>query len=71
MKDVIVRFADEHSAKTKAELSALLDQELDDFSKYMATIGDWRVVGPLNLSEKALIKTYLVQKLTGKIDGGK
>ena len=71
MKDVIVSFAAEHSTKTKEELSMLLDKELEDFSKYMSTIGDWRAVGPLTHAEKALVKTYLVQKVTGKIDGGK
>lgn len=71
MKDIIVRFSDEHAAKGKEELSALLDVEVEDFSKFMSTIGDWKSVGPLAPSERALIKTYLVQKVTGKIDGGR
>lgn len=70
MKDVVVRFTDEHSGKSKEELSVLLDQEVEDFSKFMATIGDWKSVGPLSPPERALIKTYLVQKITGKIEGG-
>jgi hypothetical protein len=70
MKDLIVRFSEEHAAKGKEELSLLLDSEIEDFSRFMATIGDWRVAGPLTKMERALVKTYLVQKLTGKIDGG-
>ena len=53
----------------REKISSLLDQEIEDFSNFMATIGDWRAVGPLSPPERALIKTYLVQKLTGKIDG--
>ncbi len=53
----------------REKLSTLFDQEIEDFSKFMSTIGDWRSVGPLSSPERALIKTYLVQKLTGKIDG--
>jgi hypothetical protein len=68
MKDVIVRFADEHQGKSKEELSAILDREIEKFSQYMSTIGDWKAVGPLSAPERALIKTYLVQKVTGKID---
>lgn len=70
MKDVVVRFTDEHAGKSKEELSTLLDREVEDFSKFMSTIGDWKSVGPLSPPERALIKTYLVQKLTGKIEGG-
>ena len=71
MKDVIVRFADEHVGKTKEQLSALLDQELEDFSKFMATLGDWKSAGALTPEERALVKTYLVQKVNGRLDGGK
>ena len=44
---------------------------VDDFSNFMATIGDWKAVGPLNPLERTLIKSYLVHKVNGKIDGGK
>lgn len=71
MKDVLVRFTDEHVGKPKEELLSLLDQEIEDFSKFMSTIGDWKSVGPLSPPERALIKTYLVQKVTGKLDGGR
>ena len=71
MKDLIVRFSDEHSNDDRKVLSKLLDQEIEDFSVFMSTLGDWKSVGPLNEMEKMLLKTYLVHKLTGKIDGGK
>lgn len=71
MKELTVRFSDEYSGKTKEELLALLEREVDDFSNFMATIGDWKAVGPLNPLERTLIKSYLVHKVNGKIDGGK
>lgn len=70
MKELTLQLPQDYQGKPKEELLALLDQEVEDFSKYMSTIGDWRSVGPLNHLERALIKTYLVQKVTGKIDGG-
>lgn len=71
MKDIHVQFSEEHSGKKKEELLALLDREIDDFSNFMSTLGDWKSVGPLSPPERALIKTYLVHKVTGKLDGGK
>lgn len=71
MSDVVVHFADQHRGKPKEELSAILDKEIEEFSRYMSTIGDWKAVGPLSPLERALIKTYLVQKITGKIEGGR
>ncbi len=68
--DVTLNVADEHRGKSRAELSELFDQEVERFSKYMATLGDWKSVGPLNPAEKMLIKTFLVQKYTGKLDSG-
>ena len=68
MPNIVLKLADEHANKSKEELSKLFDEEVERFSEYMATIGDWRSVGPLNKMEKTLIKTYLVQKFTGKVD---
>lgn len=72
MKDVsltVVSGSETVSPSDKEKLSAIFEKEIDDFSKYMSTIGDWKSVGELSLSERALIKTYLVQKYTGKVDG--
>lgn len=71
LKDITVQFSEAYEGKSKEELLSLLDHEVDDFSQFMSTLGDWRSVGPLNPPERALIKTYLVHKITGKIDGVK
>lgn len=68
MRDVIVSLNEGHATKSKEEVSTLLDKEIDQFSNFMSTIGDWKSVGPLTAPERALIKTYLVQKITGKFD---
>ena len=49
----------------KEELSKLIDIEVERFSAYMATIGDWKAVGPLNAMERTLVKTYIGTKLKG------
>ena len=53
--------------KTKEELLAELDQEVEKFSIFMGNLEDWRVRGALNNPEKALLKTYLVNKIQGKL----
>ena len=68
MPDLLLQLAPEHQSKSKEELSILFDQEVDRFSRYMATMGDWKAAGPLLPLERVLIKTYLVQKYTGKLD---
>jgi hypothetical protein len=68
MADLTIVVSEEHKDKPQEEMSELLDKEVENFSAFMATIGDWKTVGPLNSAERALIKTYLVQKLTGKLD---
>jgi hypothetical protein len=68
MPDVILKLAEEHASKTKEEISRIFDEEVERFSRYMATIGDWRAVGVLNNGERMLIKTFLVQKFSGNVD---
>jgi hypothetical protein len=53
----------------KDELMKLIDAEVDRFSNYMATLADPMARGPLNRPERALVKTYIVQKLRGALDG--
>jgi hypothetical protein len=55
-------------ASEKEALLAVVNEEVERFSTYMATLGDWKSAGPLNEMEKTLIRTYLVQKFTGKLD---
>ena len=68
MADLNLTLKTELAGKTKEELLVIIDQEVDRFSKWMATLADERARGALNNPERALIKTYLVQKLTGKLD---
>lgn len=53
--------------KTKEEISVLMDEEVEKFSVWLDNLSDWRAKGALSKPEKALVKTYLVQKLQGKI----
>lgn len=69
MADVILKLGDEHAGKTKEEILNLFEQEVDRFSAFMASLGDSRVSGHLIKQERHLLKTYLVQKFTGKIEG--
>jgi hypothetical protein len=69
MAIVDLKMAPAHSGASKDEILKLLDQEVERFSTFMANLEDFRARGALNNPEKALIKTYLVQKLNGKLDG--
>lgn len=51
----------------KDEMLKEIEVEVEKFSNYMASLEDWRARGALNSPEKALLRTYLVQKLQGKI----
>lgn len=53
----------------KEELSKLFDEEVEKFDREMAKLSPDRGGGPLSKIEKMLIKTYLIQKVTGRIDG--
>lgn len=68
MPDIILSLPDEHRGKTKEALLPVLEAEVERFSKWMAELDDPRAKGALSNPERALIKTYLVQKLTGKLD---
>ena len=56
--------------KTEAEAVALVEEELRRFSQYMCTdaIQDG-VRGPLMRVERGILKTYLMAKLNGQLDG--
>lgn len=66
--DIKMSWAEGLEDKDKQVQNAALDKEVERFSQWMATLADERARGALNNPEKALIKTYLVQKLSGKID---
>lgn len=52
---------------TKEEALVEVNSEVDKFSDWMANLEDARARGALNSPEKALIRTYLMQKVQGKL----
>lgn len=54
---------DAQTPEAKKMVNDLLDAEIEEFSHWMATLADIRARGPLMNAEKALLKTYLIQKL--------
>lgn len=58
------------SLASKEEQSKVLDEEVEAYSQWLAALPDSRAAGAMNSAEKALIKTYLIQKLTGKLGEG-
>lgn len=68
MPDLVLKLSEELEGKTKEEKLVIFDKEVDRFSKWLERLNDPRANGPLSNPEKALLKTYLVQKYTGKLD---
>lgn len=69
MRDLSLLVDSPNGLRSQEEMLALFDKEVDDFSKWLAEkCPDVKARGPLSKPERALIKTYLVQKFTGKID---
>jgi hypothetical protein len=66
--DVKMTWAEGLESKDKAAQNEALDREVERYSKWLEVLPDERARGKLSNPEKALIKTYLVQKLSGKID---
>ena len=66
--DVILTWSKDLESQSKDSQSAALDREVERFSQWLSELPDSRVSGALNNAEKALLKTYLVQKLSGKLD---
>jgi len=66
MRDVSVTLAAEHTVKTKEDKSALLEKEINTFSDYMEKLDNQWFRGPLIPQERALLKSYLVWKISGK-----
>lgn len=66
--DLHLQWAEGLSTKTKQEQSEALDREVDRYSMWLSNLVDPNSNGPLSNAERALLKTYLVQKLTGKLD---
>jgi len=52
---------------TKEEVLKEVEVEVEAFSNFMATLDNSLARGALNNPEKALVRTYLIQKFQGKI----
>jgi len=66
MKDIGIAVKSEHVEPVpKEELLKMFDQEIEDFSKFMAHLPDVKGQGPLTTPEKMIMKTYLVHKYKG------
>ena len=55
------------SSMTNEEKNKVVDEDIELFSKYMASLSDARSVGPLHPIEKAIVKTYIVWKSKSSI----
>ena len=67
MPKVILTLDPSLEGKTKEEKSLIFDEEIQRFSDWLSQVSDFKAQGPLSRPERALIKTYLVQKYSGKI----
>ena len=67
MKEVILKIDESLGEVPRPQLAELIRKEVDDFSTFMSSLGDWKSVGPLSDMERKLIESYLWQKLNGRI----
>lgn len=70
MSQIITKFADD-VGESKAKWAAAIEEEVVSFSKFMGNLQDPMARGELEDFEMALVRSYLIAKLTGKLDGGK
>lgn len=47
---------------------AAVDAWVERFSSFMASLPDWRAAGPLNPSDRALVKSLFVAALSGRME---
>lgn len=66
--DIITTWSKDLDGQDRKIQNEALDREVERFSLWLSRLEDTRASGALNNPEKALIKTYLVQKMLGKID---
>jgi hypothetical protein len=65
VKDIVVKVAAEGA--TKEQVKEAIDREVEDFSNWMANVPNPMAKGHLIPGEKALIRTYLMQKYKGAL----
>ncbi len=68
MKVLDVVWTPEKANASQEEKLKMIDEEVERYSTWLANLPDSRASGALNNPERALIKTYLVQKMNGKLD---
>lgn len=66
--NVHLTWAGDLASQPKEAQSQALDREVESFSQWLSRLPDSRASGALNNPERALIKTYLIQKLQGNLD---
>ena len=66
--DIEMKWSAELEGKDQKTQNEALDREVERYSRWLDTLADERAKGCLSNPERALIKTYLVQKLTGKLE---
>jgi hypothetical protein len=62
-----VEWSPQASEASKDEQLLFIEDEVNQFSHYLESLTDVKAQGPLNKPERALVTTYLVAKLRGKI----
>lgn len=67
MPNIELKLDPKYDGKTKEEILVAVDEDVEVFSNFMASLPDWRAQGALSNSEKALIRTFIVHKLKGRI----
>lgn len=70
MKEIRLMLDPELGEVSPEKVLELLDEEVKQFERFMQSQAvDWKVRGELLPQERVLLKTYLVQKLRGRVDG--
>lgn len=57
-------------ASTKEEVVSAIEEEIKKFSAFMGNINDPMAKGPLAQWEETILRTYLIHKFRGRIEGG-
>lgn len=67
MPNIELKLDPKYDGMVKEEVLKAIDEDIEAFSDFMAKLGDWRANGALSNPEKALIRTFIVHKLKGRI----
>jgi hypothetical protein len=67
LPNIELKLDPKYDGKTQEEVLAAVNEDIEVFSNFMANLPDWRASGALSNAEKALIRTFIVHKLKGRI----